>query len=116
MLINQFTLLGRVGWIDMKYSEKGVGVTTINLGVKKNKESWNNFFIKFFNTQKNELADKVMNTIREGDYVSVVGKISESKFTPQGAEKEISKIELVGWKCERVEYDELRSEYVPVSR
>ena len=48
MLINQFTLLGRVGWIDMKFSEKGTGVTTISLGVKKNKESWNNFFIKFF--------------------------------------------------------------------
>lgn len=37
MITNQFTLLGRVGWIDMKYSEKGVGVTTINLGVKKTK-------------------------------------------------------------------------------
>lgn len=116
MLTNQFTLLGRVGWIDIKFSEKGTGVTTINLGVKKNKESWNNFFIKFFNTQKNELADKVMNTIREGDYVSIVGKISNSKFTPQGSEKEVSKIELVGWKCERVEYDELRECYVAVEK
>lgn len=57
-----------------------------------------------------------MNTIREGDYVSVVGKVSESKFKPQGAEKEISKIELVGWKCERVVYDELRESYVAVEK
>lgn len=114
MITNQFTLLGRVGWIDMRYSEKGTGVTTINLGVKKTKDSWNNFFIKFFNTQKNDLADKVMNTIREGDYVSIVGKVSESKFKPQGSEKEVSKIELIGWKCERVVYDELRESYVAV--
>ena len=25
-------------------------------------------------------------------------------------------LDRVGWKCERVEYDELRSEYVPVNR
>ncbi len=114
MLTNQFTLLGRVGWIDMKYSEKGVGVTSINLGVKKNKENWDNFFIKFFNTQKNELADKVMNSVRVGDYISVSGKLSESKFTPANSTKEVSQVGLVGWKFEKVMYDELSGDFVPL--
>lgn len=59
MLTNQFTLLGRVGWIDMRYSEKGVGVTTINLGVKKTKSLGIIFLLNFSTLKKMNLLTKL---------------------------------------------------------
>lgn len=32
---NSFRLVGRVGWLETKYTDNGTCITTINLGVKK---------------------------------------------------------------------------------
>lgn len=116
MLTNQFTLLGRVGWIDMKYTDKGVGITTVNLGVKKNKEEWNNIFVKFFDTQKFKGAEKAMNEIQKGDYIRVIGTIADASFTPKDSDKEIYKIELIAWKFDKVEYNEMIQDYEVIEK
>lgn len=111
MITNQFTLLGRVGYIDMKYTESGVGITTINLGVKRNKEIWENIFIKFIDTQKFKHAENAMNKIQKGDYIRVIGTITDASFTPKDSDKEIYKIELIAWKFDKVEYNEMIQDY-----
>ena len=55
MADNYFELVGRVGWVDCKYTEAGTIITKITLGCntgRKDKEGkfiYNNYFICVFN-------------------------------------------------------------------
>lgn len=107
---NQVNLLGRVGWKDFKYTENGTAIATINLGVKRG-VTWDNFFIKFFNTKTRNLAEEIGEYLKEGDYIQVTGRLVESKFTPAGSDKEISKIEIVGSNFKHVRFNEETQEF-----
>ena len=117
---NQVVLLGRVGWKDFKYTENGTAIATINLGVKRGQDKWNNFFIKFFNTKMKTIAEEIAELVKEGDYIQVTGKLVETKFIPKGWEnqfdengnqKTVSKIEIITQSYRKVYYNEETEEF-----
>lgn len=107
---NQVNLLGRVGWKECKNAENGTPIATINLGVKRG-VTWDNFFIKFFNTKTRNITEEIKNNLKEGDYIQVTGRIVESKFKPAGSDKEVSKIEIIGSNFKHVRFNEETQEF-----
>ena len=115
MIINQVILIGRVGkFKDIKYLDNGSAVATISLGVKRG-EKWNNHFIKFFNTPKSLVAERIMEDVKEGEYIQIVGKLSQQTFIPKGWEgltdesgrqKTVTQNEVIGFKYRKVYYNE----------
>ncbi len=127
---NEFRLQGRVGYIEIKYTESKVNpdkatvYTTINLGVKKTTglssdedKNWDNFFMTFFNTSTNNIAERLADSVKKGDYIRVVGKLSENKYeitTENGEKKEKSEIQLIGYGFKKQRYDEMEQEWVDI--
>ena len=125
---NEFRLQGRVGYVEIKYTEnktnsdKVTVYTTINLGVRKTTglsseedKNWDNFFITFFNTSTNNTAERLADSVKKGDYIRVVGKLSENKYeitTENGEKKEKSEIQLIGYGFKKQRYDEMEQEWV----
>lgn len=128
---NEFRLQGRVGYVDIKYTEnktnpdKATVYTTINLGVRKTTglssdedKNWDNFFITFFNTSTNNIAERLADSVKKGDYIRVVGKLSENKYeitTENGEKKEKSEIQLIGYGFKKQRYDEMEQEWVDIN-
>lgn len=102
---NRFELIGRVGHLDTVFKDSGTVITTISLGVKNVKGEYDNFFIKFFNTKKSEVAVKIADEIAEGDYIQAGGILSVSKFRPTGTEKDVYRTELIGFDYKKVTFD-----------
>lgn len=115
---NSFRLIGRVGWLETKYTENGTCITTINLGVKKNKTDYENFFIKFLNRAESKVktAEIVADKVRKGDYIRVTGSLSIDKFIPKNSTdgKEIEKLSLIGRGYKPVRFDEEKRTFVDV--
>ena len=123
---NQFKLMGRVGKynkeqvVDFKYFDSGKCCAKIRLGVragqnKDGSQKWDNIFITFWNTDKNNIAEQVAEYLREGDYIQVIGKIRLQEFTPEsmqgqvdanGNQKKVQRVDLVGTSYKRVRYNE----------
>lgn len=90
-MVNQATLLGRVGKIDSKTTSSGVKITNLSLvtskkfvknGEKQEKVTWHNITI-FSN-----LADIAEKYIKVGDVIFLQGEIQNQKYTAQdGSEK-----------------------------
>ncbi len=90
-MVNQATLLGRVGKIDSKVTSSGVKITNLSLvtskkfvknGEKQEKVTWHNITI-FSN-----LADIAEKYIKVGDVIFLQGEIQNQKYTAQdGSEK-----------------------------
>lgn len=127
MPTNKFELQGRVGYIDIQYKENSANkdkltcLTKINLGVKKSEsangndeKNWDNVFITFFNTSKSNTAEKLAEKVSKGDYIRVVGKISENRYKPEGSEEEKSEIQLIGYGFRKQKYDDMAQEWVDV--
>lgn len=116
MAENYFELVGRVGWLECSCTENGTIITKINLGVKKNRDTYQNFFITFLNKcdSKRPVAEKIADECRKGDYIRVKGSLNVDKFTPKNSDKEVEKISLTGWAYNLVEFDEGRRCFVDV--
>lgn len=115
MAENYFELVGRIGWIEYKSTEKGF-VTKICLGVKKDKEEYRNFFITFLNTinAKEPIAENLSDMYRVGDYIRVKGILDISKFTPKNSDKEIENISLIGKSFNAVKFDTFEKRFIDV--
>jgi hypothetical protein len=123
VVLNQVYLTGRVGkYKDYKALENGTCYAVISLGVKRG-QSYSNFFIKFFNSPKNQIADRVYEELNEGEYIEISGKLVEQSFTPKnlegqldekGRQKTVSKIEVYGFSFVKVYYDEQLEKYQTV--
>jgi len=126
--VNEFRLQGRVGYIDIQYTEnksdkeKVTVYTNINLGIRKTEnlnsdedKNWDNFFITFFNTSRDNTAERLANTVKKGDYIRAVGKIKENRYMPEGQEKEKSEIQLIGYGFKKQVYDDMEQEWVDVN-
>ena len=121
MATNTFELQGRVGYIDIKYkdNDKGTVYTTLNIGVKKTEaggenEDWDNFFVTFFNTAKRNTAELLADKVTKGDYIRVVGKLTENKYKPEGAEQEKSEIQLIGYGFRKQKYDDMKQAWIDI--
>lgn len=115
---NSFRLVGRVGWLETKYTDNGTCITTINLGVKKNKDTYENFFIKFLSgvEAKVKTAEIIADKVKKGDYIRVTGSLSINKFVPKNSTdgKEIEQVSLLGWGFKPVRFDEEKRTFVDV--
>lgn len=115
MAENYFELVGRIGWIDFKTTEK-VFISKICLGVKKNKEEYQNFFITFLNQigAKDPVAENLGDTHKVGDYIRVKGFLNIDKFTPKNSDKKVENISLVGKSFNAVKFDTFEKRFVDV--
>lgn len=113
---NSVILTGRVSkYKEMKYFETGGAVCTIGLGVKKNEEKWNNFFVDFFNNSNRNLAEEVGENVKEGDYITIKGRLNENRFTPKELEGKLdekgnqitkSQIKVIAYDWNRVKWND----------
>lgn len=116
MAENFFELVGRIGWIEIKYSDNGTAICRIFLGVKKSKDKWDNVPITFLQSvdNKNKVAENLAEQHKKGDYIRVKGVINIDKFTPKNGDKEVEKISLIGRSFNAVRFDEFEKRFVDV--
>lgn len=122
MADNYFELVGRVGWVDCKYSETGTTITKITLGVntgRKDREGkyiYHNYFITFLCgvEAKNRVAEEIADNVKKGNYIRVRGSLNIDKFIPQNSAKEAEKISLIGRSYNFVRFDEFEKKYVDI--
>ncbi len=120
---NRVDLMGRVGYIECKFidNDKGSVKTDINLGIKKNslsdkdEKNWDNVFITFWNTEKRKTAELIAEEIKKGDYIRVVGKITENRYIPKDMEQiqenERSEINIMGLGYKKLIWDEFEQDW-----
>ena len=116
MAENYFELVGRIGWLDYKITDARTCICKINLGCKKDKENYENFFITFLGNleSKRNIAENFADMCKKGDYVRVKGSLRIDKFTPKGASEPVERLSLIGWSFNHVEFDEGRRCFVDV--
>jgi len=107
--MNEVRLLGRVGSIDLKYNETTAKpVAKISIGVPNGKKSddvktlYDNFYVVFFNSAKVPTAEKLVEVIKEGDYI---------KKNPDD-EKYTYDTQIVGFGFKKVIYDDFERKYI----
>jgi single-stranded DNA-binding protein len=106
ILRNYVVLTGRVGKCnELKYYKDDFAICTINLGVKKSYDQYNNFFVKFFDTEESKTAQKVNEEVTEGDYIQIMGTAQVNRYKPKGMDKEVSQIEIVANSFCKVHYN-----------
>lgn len=111
---NEFKLLGRVGKLDMKYTESGTVLTKISLGVKNSKKEYENFWITFFNTKNRPTAELLGENVNEGDYIRVDGALTINSYTPEGRENPVKSIQLIGWGYKKVQWDSENKKFIDI--
>lgn len=113
--MNKFEILGRVNWIEIKYSEKGSCFTKILLAKKlPKKDEYESFPITFFNTRNGDTAERLAETVKEGDYIRVTGKLGINRYIPKGQTRVKEDVELIGWGFQKVKWDSEQNKYVDV--
>src|SRR3954469_19169552 len=89
-MVNQGTILGRVGKIDNKVTNSGVKITNVSLvtskkfvkaGQKEEKVTWHN--VTLFN-KLSEIAEKYVNV---GDLLYVQGEMDNQKYTDNNGQE-----------------------------
>lgn len=89
-MINQATILGRVGKIETKYTGTGVQITNCSMvtskkfmkdGEKTEKVTWHNV------TLFNKLAEIAENYVNVGDMLYVQGEMDSQKYTTQDGQE-----------------------------
>lgn len=106
---NKFELTGRINFIDVKCTEKGMCITKLLMSKKGKSDElkdYQSFNVTFFG----ELAEQIGNTITKGDMVNLTGRIAEDKYEKDG--KTISRLSLIGNTCVLAEYNKDKKQYV----
>ncbi len=118
--MNEVRLLGRVGSIDLKYNETTAKpVAKISIGVPNGKKSddgktlYDNFYVAFFNSAKVPTAEKLVEVIKEGDYIRIAGKLTINKYKKNpDDEKYTYDTQIVGFGFKKVIYDDFERKYI----
>lgn len=105
ILSNNVNLVGRVNYIDTKYYGD-MAITRILLSKKTGENNYESFGISFFK----DVADKLSQQIKKGDYLAIEGFLKENKYTKDT--KEYSRLEINGRDFCKVKYDEKEKKYV----
>lgn len=112
MKINEFELIARVNFKDLKYSQKGVAIGRLLLSKRKannDNVEYQSFPVTLFNAEAEKLGN-----IDKGDMVHVTGSLSTSKYEKDG--KQIEKIELIANSVEIVDWNEEKKEYQVIDK
>lgn len=103
---NTFELIGRVNFLDVKYSKTGIAIGTVLLS-KKAKENYQSFELTIFADD----AELLGNKIKKGDYIHVEGYLNPQEYVDKENKKQ-KKMQLVIQKFNKVTYDETAKKYV----
>ena len=107
MKANEFELIARVSFKDIKYSQKGNAVGKLLLSKRKaGKDSvdYQSYNVVFFN----DVAEKTAE-IEKGATVHITGILSTSKFEKDG--KQVERLELIGNTIELVDWNDETKKY-----
>lgn len=110
METNKVELIGTVNFIaDPKTTTGGGIILTALLSKKKyNKEEYDSFRLKLFN----DTAKKFANTIKKGNKVYILGRLSSDTYEKDG--KKVTTTDIVVNNFEQVEYDSTAKDYKTV--
>lgn len=111
--MNKLELAGRVSYVNRE-EKSGTVMTKVCIGVKKNKTDYENFFVTFFNSEKQQTADAVAEQVKKDDYIRINGKISVNKFKPNGHDKEVERLEIVGWGFKKQKWNDEEHKFLDV--
>lgn len=108
---NTFELIGRVNFIEIKYTESGTAYTRVLLSKKAKDDNYDSFSIVLFG----EKAEAASEAIKKGDSAYFTGRLGVNKYTDKTSGKEIEKIELTAFDSKKVEYDTEKKQYVELT-
>ena len=114
-IMNNFNLIGRVNYIDIKYLDSGKCLTRVLLSKKVNstgdkEKDYASFPVTFFNTRNKNVAEDFGENVKKGDYVQVEGKLQINSYKGKSGDN-ITTIELIGFDFKKVRYDENQKYY-----
>lgn len=120
--MNEFSILGRLNWLNIQYYDNGTCKTIIYLAKKlpptqvsrlpsnhKPEDEYETFTITFFNTSRDNVAERLADECKQGDYMRIKGKLSVYKL-----ENSKPVLKLIGWNFKRVEWDAETNKYVDI--
>ena len=108
---NTFELIGRVNFIEIKYTESGTAYTRVGLSKKGKEDKYEKFPIVLFG----EKAEAASEAIKKGDSAYFTGRIGENTYKDKETGKEIEKHEFIAFDFKKVEYDTDKKQYVEVT-
>ena len=112
--MNEFTLSGRVNFIDIKYLESGKCFTRVLLSLKERNGEYVSYPITLFNTSKGKIAEDIAEKVKKGDTVEIKGKLTIDKFKSKTGE-EVERIGLIGFEFAKLAWDDRQKKYVKVT-
>ena len=112
--MNEFTLSGRVNFIDIKYLESGKCFTRVLLSLKERNGEYVSYPITLFNTSKGKIAEDIAEEVEKGDTVEIKGKLTIDKFKSKTGE-DVERIGLIGFEFAKLAWDDRQKKYVKVT-
>lgn len=112
--MNEFTLSGRVNFIDIKYLESGKCFTRVLLSLKERNGEYVSYPITLFNTSKGTTAEDIAEEVKKGDTVEIKGKLTIDKFKSKTGE-DVERIGLIGFEFAKLAWDDRQKKYVKVT-
>ena len=112
--MNEFTLSGRVNFIDIKYLESGKCFTRVLLSLKERNGEYVSYPITLFNTSKGTTAEDIAEKVKKGDTVEIKGKLTIDKFKSKTGE-DVERIGLIGFEFSKLAWDDRQKKYVKVT-
>ena len=112
--MNEFTLSGRVNFIDIKYLESGKCFTRVLLSLKERNGEYVSYPITLFNTSKGTTAEDIAEKVKKGDTVEIKGKLTIDKFKSKTGE-DVERIGLIGFEFAKLTWDDRQKKYVKVT-
>ncbi len=111
--MNEFTVTGRLNFIDIKFLESGKVYTRVLISEKQRDGNFVSYPITLFNTQSKSTAEDIVEKCTKGDYVRISGKLNINKFTDKYGQKR-ENIELIGFEFSKVIWSETERKYIDV--
>ena len=112
--MNEFTLSGRVNFIDIKYLESGKCFTRVLLSLKERNGEYVSYPITLFNTSKGRIAEDISEEVKKGDTVEIKGKLTIDKFKSKTGE-DVERIGLIGFEFAKLAWDDRQKKYIKVT-
>ena len=112
--MNEFTLSGRVNFIDIKYLESGKCFTRVLLSLKERNGEYVSYPITLFNTSKGTTAEDMAEEVKKGDTVEIKGKLTIDKFKSKTGE-DVERIGLIGFEFAKLAWDDRQKKYIKIT-
>lgn len=108
---NIFELLGRVNYVNIKYTENAKAITRVLISIKRYKsEEYDTYPITFFGEIAEAVAEKVK---AKEDYIHVTGRIGVDKYKSKDG-RDVEQLSLIGNTYEKVTFNKTKKQFVAV--